>query len=331
MSFPFLSRVPADGLLGSPLVQDLGFPNRGGKKELNFALPDGGHPLRVEQDLRSRHLLSVCDLTNGATITEFQLEQGDEACASDVCGSVWVGFTERGKVVGFDLLTGKKVFQIQGTPPNLRQDQSQNLKVHFDGSEVAVWDGEAITIYDARSQTVSQRFPIQEDGHIVDMRTTPNFLVYRVYKADVVGPQEMVETSLIRFRRRSSPTASPEERTESSYSYLDGFGSYIVCGEDTGKIEVFQNDAEGFLLRAFELSAPPLSHIRVYKNLLCIEETERFNFWDLPTRDFLYTIPKVKDCFDFVVNASEIFAHESFCRGTLYHRTQLLQGQQSLL
>jgi hypothetical protein len=253
-----------------------------------FTVLDDSTALEVNRDLKNRYLYQVCDFINHTIISTLDLSGHGTVFASDIHESVWTVLTSHGEILGFNILTGECVYQMQGEPLDhhwLRM--GHRPKIHCADHEVTIWDGQKITIWDVQSKALVQTMGVVLDEEVQVLRTTPHFVALMVN--DIHSTRGTVN-----FIGRVDQSVHEIDAICNSFC-LDSFGPYIACVRTTGRVEVFVDSPEGDLQLASgffpSTKTEKVDRLSIYKNWLYLGCYKNIFLYDIHSGTKIATIP----------------------------------------
>ena len=283
-----------------------------------FTILEDSTALEIKRDLQHRSLFHVCDFITQNALRSLDLKRHGSLCASDIHESVWTTLTSYGEILGFNILTGERVYHMRGDPLDRRWlRMGHRPKIHCAGHEVTVWDGQKITIWDVPSKApvLAIEVTLNEEVHV--LRTTPHFVALMSHDIHFTR-------GTVNFIGRDDQSLHEIDAVCNSFS-MDSFGPYIACVRATGRVEVFVDSPEGHLqlVPGFLPSEKEeeVDRLSIYKNLLYLGSRKNIFIHDIRTGTRLATIPGLNG-WDVRGNADVLFARtvtgKPFC-SDCYH------------
>ncbi len=227
--------------------------------------------------------------------------QGEKIVESTIFDKTWVVLTKQGKILFFDLLTGKCVKKMIHKNPVAISRAAMTCK----DQEVITAYNKKIQIWDINTCCIKQTIDVSELDEIYTLNSTPNFIIctthnrttktINIHKNDWVISE--IENLFIEVRARRC--------TFDSGSY---FG--MLCKDYA--INIFEDTGKSLnLIRTFEPFMPPFSEdhgcIYIHKNWLMVSKDDTLKIYDIKTGTELSTIQHNQLYLRFCSNASHLF------------------------
>ena len=251
-----------------------------------FTVLDDGTTLVVCQDRIDSPSVSVRSVKSDSVVP-IDMSTYGRVLGSCTHGSLWTVLTEAGEIATFNLLTGACERQIPCKDIDLNQWMSGPVVAVLSrtGSEIAVWTGERVCIWNAQSGALSQELSVQ--GTVRSICITPNFVVCRVQ-------EEHAGEEIIRAINRADLSSLEVDRcSRCEMTFSDTRVAYVM---DTGVVRVLVDEPEAGLVRKQSFSCRPdrFATLSLGKKFLCVAADRNIFIFNLCTGTILGMIPGVR-------------------------------------